>query len=177
MNVVRIAPTVLLLLVPVFLLVVWYLRGWRNVQPDYMGVVQRNWGGKSLASDQIIATHGENGYQARLLSPGWQWVPHLIYSVRYEPVVQIASDELGLLVSQVGASPPVGARTAEYKDDFGDFQNLGTFLTSGGQKGRQRPVLRPGTYRIHPIAFLVITPSRVYGIPMDSALRSKKAAL
>ena len=177
MNGLQIVPTLMKWSVPIFLLVIWYLRGWRNVAPDYIGVVQRNWGGGSMASDQMIASRGENGYQAKLLSPGWQWVPFLMYSVRYEPVVQIASDECGLVVSQVGQSPPIGARTAEYKNEFGDFQNLAGFLEQGGQKGRQRPVLRPGTYRIHPIAFLVITPSRVYGIPMDNAMRSKKSAL
>ncbi len=177
MNVARILTMLGPWVVPIFLIVIWYLKGWRNVAPDYMGVVQRNWGGRSLPPDQIIAAHGENGYQAKLLSPGWQWVPWLMYSVRYEPVIQIASDELGLVVSQVGVSPPVGARTAEYKPDFGDFQDLQAFLATGGQKGRQRPVLRPGTYRIHPIAFLVLTPSRVYGIPMDSGQRVKKAPL
>ena len=47
-------------------------------------------------------------------------------------------------------------------------------MTRGGQKGVQRPVLPPGTLvPIHPVGFLVITRSQVYGLPVSSELRSK----
>jgi hypothetical protein len=151
----------------------WWLKGWRNVGPDQQGVIERNWGGRSLGSGQLIALAGERGYQARTLAPGWQWIPWLIYTVRLEPLVQVASDEEGLIVAQVGQSLPVGIRTAPYHPEFGDYENLDTFLKHGGMKGKQRWVLRPGTYRIHPVAFLVLTPRRIFGVPMDPVLAAK----
>ena len=45
-------------------------------------------------------------------------------------------------------------------------------MAKGGQKGVQRPVLSPGTLApIHPIAFLVITKPRVFGIPVSDEYR------
>jgi uncharacterized membrane protein YqiK len=160
-------------LLVVLLSVGWWLKGWRNIGPSEQGLVERNWGGKPLASGQLIALDGERGYQGKLLAPGWQWVPWLIYTVRPEPVVQVASDEEALIVAQVGRPLPVGVRTAEYKPEFGDYENLEAFLQHGGMKGKQRWVLRPGTYRMHPVAFLVLTPSRVYGVPLDPEFASK----
>ena len=144
------SPVVILAL----LAILWWLKGWRNIGSDQQGLVERNWGGKSLASGQLIALLGERGYQARTLAPGWQWIPWLIYSVRLEPIVQVGSDEEGLIVAQVGRSLPVGVRTAVYKSEFGDYEDLDIFLKNGGMKGKQRWVLRPGTYRIHPVAFI-----------------------
>jgi uncharacterized membrane protein YqiK len=158
------------LLLLVFL---WWLKGWRNIGSDQQGLVERNWGGKSLGSGQLIALQGECGYQAKTLAPGWQWIPWLIYSVRLEPIVQVGSDEEGLIVAQVGHSLPVGVRTAVYKPEFGDYEDLDSFLKNGGMKGKQRWVLRPGAYRIHPVAFLVLTPRTIYGVPMDPHLSSK----
>src|SRR5690242_3674513 len=162
-----------LIVLLVALFAVWWLKGWRNIGPDQQGLVERNWGGKPLGPGQLIALHGERGFQAKTLSPGWQWIPWLIYSVRREPLVQIAADEEGLIVAQVGQSLPVGVRTAAYNPEFGDYENLDTFLEHGGMKGKQRWVLRPGTYRIHPVAFLVLTPRTIYGVPMDPQLSSK----
>ena len=53
---------------------------------------------------------------------------------------------------------PIGAKSAVYKPEFGNFADLKVFIEKGGQKGVQRPVLSPGTLApIHPVAFLVIT--------------------
>src|SRR5258708_23755173 len=44
-------------------------------------------------------------------------------------------------------------------------------MENGGQKGVQRPVLPPGTLiPVHPVAFLVITSSKAYGLPIDKQL-------
>lgn len=151
----------------------WWLKGWRNIGADQQGLVERNWGGRALGSGQLIARQGERGYQAKVLAPGWQWIPWLIYSVKLEPIVQIGADEEGLIVAQVGQSLPVGVRTAVYKPEFGDYEDLDAFLDHGGMKGKQRWVLRPGTYRIHPVAFLVLTPRTIYGVPMDPHLAGR----
>lgn len=152
---------------------VWWLLGWRYINANEVGQVTKNWGRKKLPAGQLIALDGECGYQAELLSPGWQWVPFILKSVSKHPVVEIGSDELGVIVAQVGEPLPVGQRVAESKDEFGDYQDVAKFLGNKGQKGKQSIVLRPGTYRIHPAAFLVLTPSRIYGQPMDPSIKGK----
>ena len=115
-------------LVLALLVVLWWFKGWRHVGSDQQGLVERNWGSKALASGQLIALQGERGYQAKTLAPGWQWIPWLIYSVSLEPVVQVGADEEGLIVAQVGRSLPVGVRTAVYKPEFGDYEDLDSVL-------------------------------------------------
>jgi hypothetical protein len=67
----------------------------------------------------------------------------------------------------VGDSLPIGAKSAEYDQRFGLFQDVRAFMGDGGQKGVQRPVLPPGTVApIHPLGFLVVTMNKVYGVPV-----------
>jgi regulator of protease activity HflC (stomatin/prohibitin superfamily) len=163
---------------PIFLLAVWWwLLGWRNIKGNEVGLVEKRWGSKKLPPGELIALNGECGYEGELLPPGWQWVPFLIKSVTKHPVVEIGSDDLGLVIAQVGAPLPVGSRVAISKEEFGDYQDVFSFLRHGGQKGKQSIVLRPGVYRIHPAAFLVLTPQRVHGMPMDPALAKGAASV
>ena len=61
-----------------------------------------------------------------------------------------------------------------YRKEFAHFGNLRTFAQAGGQKGVQRPVLPPGSLvPIHPVGFLVVTRTRVYGLPVSPELRTK----
>ena len=70
--------------------------------------------------------------------------------------MQVPAGEIGVVVAQVGRPLPIGAKSAVYEPEFGNFSNVRTFLDNGGQKGVQRPVLPPGTLvPIHPVAFLV----------------------
>ncbi len=103
--------------------------------------------------------------------PGLRFKLWPIYSIAKYPWVQVPAGEIGLVIAQVGAPLPVGAKSAIYKPEFGDFSNVTTFLDAGGQKGVQRPVLPPGTLApIHPVAFLVITSDEVYGEPVSTEL-------
>jgi hypothetical protein len=90
-----------------------------------------------------------------------------IYTVTRHPMVQIPAGQIGVVVAQVGASLPIGAKSAVYKPEFVNFGDIGMFIQNGGQKGVQRTVLPPGAVApIHPVGFLVITRNRVYGVPV-----------
>ena len=54
------------------------------------------------------------------------------------------------------------------------FHRPRAFLSTGGQKGVQRPVLSPGALLpIHPVAFLVVTVNKVYGLPIARGRRRR----
>ena len=90
------------------------------------------------------------------------------YTVARYAWVQVPAGEIGVVSSQIGAPLPTGAKSAIHRPEFGNFTDLHAFLSYGGQKGVQRPVLPPGTLiPVHPVAFLVITASRAYGLPID----------
>src|SRR5262249_53722756 len=89
------------------------------------------------------------------------------------PWVQVPAGQIGVVIAQVGQPLPIGAKSAVYKPEFGNFADLRTFIDKHGQKGVQRPVLSPGTLApIHPVAFLVITKPEVFGLPVSSELNA-----
>jgi hypothetical protein len=162
-------------LLAVVLLVAFYL--WMSVRvvgPTEVGLVMKRFGLRKLKDDNPIAFHGEAGYQADLLMPGRRWKPWLLYEVGMHPWVQVPAGEIGVVIAQVGAPLPIGAKSAVYKKVFGNFSDLRSFTANGGQKGVQRPVFPPGTLApMHPVGFLVLTKSQVYGLPISPDLRGK----
>jgi SPFH domain/Band 7 family protein len=147
-----------------------------RIGPDEIGLVTKRASFRPLSNDDPIAFNGEAGYQADLLMPGVRWKFVLLYRVEKFPWVQVPAGEIGVVIAQVGRPLPIGAKSAVYREKFGDFSNVRAFIEHGGQKGVQRPVLPPGTLLpIHPIAFLVITKERVFGRPISTELQGQRA--
>ncbi len=145
-----------------------------KIGPTEVGLVTKRFSFKKLAKDNVVAFNGEAGYQADLLMPGLRWKPFSIYSVDKYPWVQVPAGEIGVVIAQVGSPLPIGAKSAIFKKEFANFSDLRSFVELGGQKGVQRPVLPPGSLvPIHPIGFLILTRSRVYGVPVSPELRYK----
>ena len=142
-----------------------------RIGPADVGLVTKKLALHTLDDDDPIAFFGEAGYQAQLLMPGLRLKFWPVFSVTRRPWVQVPAGEIGVVIAQVGHSLPIGAKSAVYKPEFGNFADVGAFVTGGGQKGVQRPVLPPGTLLpIHPVAFLVITSREVYGVPVSPDL-------
>ncbi len=148
----------------------------RYIGPMEVGLVNKRFGFKKLSEDNPIAFNGEAGYQADLLMPGLRFKFWPVFAVNKHPWVQVPAGEIGVVIAQVGKPLPIGAKSAIYKEEFANFSKLGTFMQNGGQKGVQRPVFSPGTsLPIHPVGFLVITKSRVYGVPVSPELNLRSA--
>ena len=56
--------------------------------------------------------------------PGWRFKFWLIYAVEKHPWVQVPAGEIGVVVAQVGRPLPIGAKSAVYKPEFGNFTDL-----------------------------------------------------
>ena len=117
-----------------------------SIGPTQVGLVRKRLGAR-LRGDNPLAFHGEAGYQADLLMPGLRFKLSLVYAVTKHPWVQVPAAQIGVVIAQVGQPLPIGAKSAVYKSEFGNFADLKTFIEHGGQKGVQRPVLPPGTDR------------------------------
>jgi len=153
----------------------------RRIGPTEVGLATKRWSVRRLPDDNPIALRGEAGYQADLLMPGVRWKPWPLFRVEKFPWIQVPAGQIGVVISQVGEPLPIGAKSARYKKEFGNFSNLREFIQNGGQKGVQRPVLPPGTLvPIHPVGFLVITKNQAYGLPVSpefKAMSGKKGGL
>jgi regulator of protease activity HflC (stomatin/prohibitin superfamily) len=157
--------------IAILVLLVVGLRSLHRIGPTEVGLVNKRYGRRALRSDNPIAFSGEAGYQADLLMPGMRVKLWPIYSVTKFPWVQVPASEIGVVIAQVGQPLPIGAKSARYRPEFANFTNLRAFLSLGGEKGVQRPVLPPGTLvPIHPVAFLVITAREVFGLPVSPDL-------
>src|SRR5712691_3569813 len=150
---------------------------WRSIVvigPAEIGLVIKRLSRRHNVTDTPIAFHGESGYQAELLMPGVRFKLWPTYAVMRYPWVQVPAGEIGVVISQMGEALPTGAKSAVYEPEFGNFTNLNAFVAGKGQKGVQRPVLPPGTLApIHPVAFLVVTARKAYGLPVDNQLVAK----
>jgi regulator of protease activity HflC (stomatin/prohibitin superfamily) len=147
------------------------------IGPTEVGLVIKRFSFRKLPEDNPIAFHGEAGYQAELLTPGVRFKLWPIFAVKKYPWVQVPAGEIGVVVAQIGGPLPVGAKSALYKSEFGNFADIDAFISGGGQKGVQRPVLPPGTLLpIHPVAFLIITARKAYGLPVSPDLAERARA-
>ncbi|HXL18749.1 MAG TPA: hypothetical protein VN961_14650, partial [Streptosporangiaceae bacterium] len=141
------------------------------IGPAEVGLVIKRVSRRHNTTDTPIAFAGEAGWQAELLMPGVRFKLWPAYVVLRYPWVQVPAGEIGVVISQIGEPLPTGAKSAVFRPEFGNFTNLRAFLAGGGQKGVQRPVLPPGTLApIHPVAFLVITATKSYGLPVDAQI-------
>src|SRR5512140_2918835 len=111
------------------------LPSFHRIGPTEVGLVTRRYSRRKLTGDNPIAFQGEAGYQADLLMAGVRWKLNLLYSVRKFPWVQIPAGEIGVVIAQIGAPLPIGAKSAAYKREFGNFTDLDAFVKRGGQKG------------------------------------------
>jgi len=161
------APVVSLVAFLVILFMSFY-----SIGPTQVGLVRKRFG-RRLPGDNPLGFHGEAGYQAEMVMPGLRFKLFLVYAVTKHPWVQVPAGQIGVVIAQVGKPLPIGAKSAVYKPQFGNFTDLNVFVDNGGQKGVQRPVLSPGTLApIHPVAFLVITKPEVFGVPFASDLNA-----
>ncbi len=168
----RIVISVLVLAAAVVL-----LKSFWKIKPMEVGLVRKRFSWGKNFGGSPIALNGEAGYQAELLTTGIRFKFWLLYTVEKHPMVQVPAGQIGVVIAQVGGAPPIGSKSGTYKSEFGNFEDLRTFMTKGGEKGVQRPVLPPGTVAaIHPVGFLVITKDAVLGVPVDDEYASKAKA-
>lgn len=124
-----------------------------HVPADQVGIVSKSALGRQLPGDQIIATNGEMGVQAEVLSPGWHlgyWP--VIFTVKTVPLTEIKSDEVGIMETADGVAMGPGQLFApEWKAaEAKGMLDAKHFLTAGkGFKGKQTTVLTPGKYRLN----------------------------
>ncbi|MDX1513618.1 MAG: SPFH domain-containing protein [Gammaproteobacteria bacterium] len=128
-----------------------------TIDQNSIGHLKRIYLGANMKPGQIIAFDGQKGPQARILGPGFHFIPlvRFLYKVEELPVVTIPQGSYGVLKAQDGR--PLGNNqfiAQGWPDDkFNDMLNAEFFLKNGGQKGPQLTVLRPGTYRINRYLF------------------------
>ena len=156
----------ILLGVPVLIILLILARSIKKIPEGYNGWVVKNFG-KKIPDGGFLALNGEAGAQPDPIQNGWRFKLWPLYTLHVEPMVQIPTRTVGVVISQVGAALN-GTKSAVYNEALSDFQSVRAFIENGGQQGVQRRILAPGDTRaINPFAFLVVTAGNTYGRPVN----------
>jgi uncharacterized membrane protein YqiK len=159
--------TLVILGILVALFVIPWLAGVRYIPHNKVGIVEKFWSASgSLTGGRIIALEGEAGFQADILRGGihvgffpWQ------YRIHKEPLVMVSESKIGYIYARDGAPLPPTQTLAQIAD-CNHFQDAQSFLRNGGQRGRQRAILREGVFAVNLALFVVITEDRVFAGPI-----------
>ena len=160
----------------VALMVAAWLLGFRYIPHNRVGIVEKLWSHKgSLTSGGIIALEGEAGFQAVLLRGGVHaWFFPWQYRIHKHPLVTVSEGRIGYVYGRDGAPlPPV--QTLGRIVDCNFFQDAAAFLRNGGQRGRQRGILREGVFAVNLAQFVIITEERVFSGPVRETDLTKYA--
>jgi uncharacterized membrane protein YqiK len=157
---------VLWVLLALFVLIVMLLT-FRYIPNDRVGIVEKLWSTSGSIKHGIIALNGEAGFQPELLRGGWHVMMPFQFRLHQMPLVTIAQGKIGYVFARDGQPLPP-TQTLASNVTASDFQDVGGFLRSTGQRGPQRKILREGTYAINTAQFVVITNERVYFLALDA---------
>lgn len=98
---------------------------------------------------------GQRGPQIDILLPGTYRINTDVYKVELNDAIVVPANKVGLVTARDGKPLPEKEFVASHIDGHSDFQDASGFLANGGQRGPQFDVLKPGTYYINPMMFVV----------------------
>lgn len=113
---------------------VWVVEN-TDVPPDKMLILVAKTG-KEMPPGQIIANPGQKGVLLEPLGPGRHFINPFLYERQLRDQIVIKAGEIGVVINKHGKELPPGE-----------------FLAGPDERGIQREVLLPGTYRRNPYAY------------------------
>src|SRR5438045_5174733 len=123
-----------------------------------IAIKERRYFGRRMPPGRVVATEGEVGIQADVLKPGLHLIKWPFEKVvRKVPLIEIGSDEMGIIEAVDGEPNPPGRIFApdRAQNAHNNFQDPIAFIKQGGVKGIQLRTLPPGLWPIHPYLFRV----------------------
>ena len=103
--------------------------------------------------EAFVANNGQRGPQIEVIFPGRYRINSDLFSVDVQPATIVQANQVGLVTAKDGSPLPAGELVAASVPGHNDFQDASSFLASGGQRGPQYDLLKPGTYYINPLMF------------------------
>jgi hypothetical protein len=127
------------------------------ISAEKVGHLKRIYLAADLPPGRIIALPGQKGPQAEVLGPGFHFRPllNVLYDVEPFDLVMIPEGFYGQVTTLDGQPMPDGMFMAPVIADnkLESMFNAETFLTTGGYRGPQETVLKPGAYRLNRYLF------------------------
>jgi regulator of protease activity HflC (stomatin/prohibitin superfamily) len=99
-------------------------------------VISKN--GDVLDSDEVLAKQGQKGILREVRGEGWHFILPILYTTELKNNQEIGPGKVGIVTAQGGLLPKEGRVLAEE-----------------GERGIQRMILLPGSYRLNPYGYKV----------------------
>jgi uncharacterized membrane protein YqiK len=157
-DLMTVVPLLFVVFVALIVFLVIVRRIFVNVGAREIAIKERRYFGRRMPPGRVVATEGEVGIQADVLKPGLHLIKWPFEKVVHKvPLIEIGSDELGLIEAVDGDPMPAGRIYApdRAQNAHNNFQDPIAFLKQGGVKGIQLRTLPPGLWPIHPYLFRV----------------------
>lgn len=138
----------------------------RYIPNSRVGIVEKLWSASGSIKSGFIALNGEAGFQPNIRRGGYHTFVPFQYKLHLAPLVNVPQGELGYVYARDG-QPLSPAQSLAANTEHEDFQDVQKFLSSNGQKGAQRRILREGTYAINLAQFVVLTSEKVYSLGLE----------
>src|ERR671939_2138673 len=158
MDIYSLIPFIVVAVIALIVLLVILSRILVNVGAKEIAIKERRYMGRKMPPGRVVATEGEVGIQADVLKPGLHLIKYPFERVvRKVPLIEIGSDELGVVEAIDGEPMPAGRIFApdRAQNAHNNFQDPIAFIKRGGVKGIQLRTLPPGLWPIHPYLFRV----------------------
>lgn len=132
----------------------------KYVPAGYTGHIVKKYGGSTLAPGKIIATNGELGRQAKILSEGLNFSPllNIINDITLMKNIVIPKGKAGILIARDGktlkgfVSRPwkdIVPNSSKIEDLESKMLEAKFFLEHNGERGPQLNVLAPSEYKLN----------------------------
>jgi uncharacterized membrane protein YqiK len=169
-----VAAVFIVLVLPLVLWFASWLLGLRYIPHSSVGIIEKYWSNRgSLKEGRIVAANGEAGFQTRLLRGGLHWgLFPWQYRIHRQPLVTVSEGKIGYVYARDG-QPLLPIQTLGSVVESNHFQDAQAFLANGGQRGRQRMVLREGVFAINCALFVIITEDNVFSGPVREREQTK----
>src|SRR5215813_4799505 len=157
-DLLTVVPIAFVVFVALIVCLVIVRRIFVNVGAREIAIKERRYFGRRMPPGRVVATEGEVGIQADVLKPGLHLIKWPFEKVvRKFPLIEIGSDEMGVIEAVDGEPMPAGRIFApdRAQNAHNNFQDPIAFIKQGGVKGIQLRTLPPGLWPIHPYLFRV----------------------
>src|SRR5947199_9037653 len=157
-DIFELLPTLVIGFVLLIVLLMILRRILVNVGAREIAIKERRYLGAKMPPGRVVATEGEVGIQADVLKPGLHLIKWPFEKVvRKVPLIEIGSDELGIIEAVDGEPLPAGRNFApdRAQNAHNNFQDPIAFIKRGGVKGIQLRTIPPGLWPIHPYLFRI----------------------
>jgi regulator of protease activity HflC (stomatin/prohibitin superfamily) len=103
--------------------------------------------------EAFLRNGGQRGPQIEVMMPGRYRINSDMFAISVQRATIVSANQIGLVTANDGQPLAPGELVAASVRGHNDFQDASAFIASGGQRGPQFDLLKPGTYYINPLMF------------------------